>query len=67
MIIEATMRERFILAQALNLAIHKLEEVEGAMREVSNIEHMKDILATNFTVFQGMFDELEEHQLTMNV
>lgn len=34
--IEASMREQFIMAQALSLAIRKLEEVEGVMREVSN-------------------------------
>ena len=65
--IEASMREQFIMAQALSLAIRKLEEVEGVMREVSNIEQMKSILATNFETFQGMFDTLEEHQTVMNV
>jgi len=65
--IEASMREQFIMAQALSLAILKLEEVEGVMREVSNIEQMKSILATNFETFQGMFDALEEHQTAMNV
>ena len=41
----ATMRERYILAQALSIAIHSLEQVEPAvMREVSNIADMKEIL-----------------------
>ena len=37
-------RERFILAQALVLGIEKLAEVEGAMREVSNMHDMGDLL-----------------------
>ena len=42
----ATMRERYILAQALSIAIQTLEKVEPpVMREYSNIDDMKDILS----------------------
>jgi len=42
---EASVRERYILAQALSIAIDQLESVEPpVMRELSNIEDMKDIL-----------------------
>ena len=42
---EASVRERYILAQALSIAIEQLESVEPpVMRELSNIEDMKDIL-----------------------
>ena len=39
----ATMRERYILAQALSVAIRRLEQVEPpVMRELSNIADMKE-------------------------
>ena len=41
----ATMRERYILAQALSVAIRTLEQVEPpVMRELSNIADMKELL-----------------------
>jgi len=61
--IEGSMREKYILAQALTLAIRALEEVEPpVMREISNIADMKAMLRSNLLdPFSEMFyDELEE-------
>lgn len=61
--IEGSMREKYILAQALTIAIKELESVEPpVMRELSNIADMRDILgSTLLEPFNGMFlDELEE-------
>ena len=61
--IEGSMREKYILAQALTLAIKELEKVEPpVMRELSNIADMRDILGSNLLEpFNGMFlEELEE-------
>tara|TARA_Y100000310_G_scaffold34266_1_gene32423 strand:- start:1813 stop:2016 length:204 start_codon:yes stop_codon:yes gene_type:complete len=37
----SSIRGKYIVAQALHYAIRELEKVEGAMKEVSNIEDMK--------------------------
>ena len=61
--IEGSMREKYILSQALTLAIKELEKVEPpVMRELSNIADMRDILGSNLLEpFNGMFlEELEE-------
>ena len=61
--IEGSMREKYILAQALTIAIKELESVEPpVMRELSNIADMRDILgSTLLEPFNGMFlEELEE-------
>ena len=39
-----SLRGRIVLAQAMKIAIAKLSEVEGAHRQVGNIEDMKFIL-----------------------
>jgi len=50
MIIKGNMREQYILAQALTLAIKQLEAVEPrVMRELSNIADMKAILEENLS------------------
>jgi len=43
-----TMRERYIIAQALILGIKELEKVPGAMKEVSNIMDMEYLLEHQF-------------------
>ena len=43
-LVSFNLRERYILAQALVLGIEKLAEVEGAMREVSNMQDMAALL-----------------------
>ena len=43
-----TMRERYILAQALILGINELEKVPVAMKEVSNIMDMEYLLEHQF-------------------
>jgi hypothetical protein len=64
---QANMREKYIIAQALFLAINKLEEVEGAMREVSNIEQMKSMMLVELPEFSGMFEVMEGKQTVMEV
>lgn len=60
MIIEATIREQYILAQALTLAIKQLESVEPrVMRELSNIADMKAILEENLPMFSGILESVE--------
>ena len=45
-----TIRGRFIMAQALSLAIEKLDSVEGVHKEASNIDDMKYIRDTVFNI-----------------
>jgi len=60
MIIEGTIREQYILAQALALAIKQLEEVEPrVMRELSNIADMRAILEENLSMFAGLLEVVE--------
>jgi len=63
MIIEGSIREKYILAQALALAIMQLEAVEPrVMRELSNIADMRTILEENMGIFnEAFFEDLEEH------
>ena len=61
--IEGSMREKYILAQALTIAIKELESLEPpVMRELSNIADMRDMLGSHLLEpFNGMFlEELEE-------
>ena len=47
-----SLRERYIITQGLVLGIEKLAEVEGAMREWSNMHDMGDLLkSTLFAPF----------------
>ena len=41
-----SLRERYIIAQALVLGIEKLAEVKGSMREYSNMQDMGELLKT---------------------
>ena len=52
-------RGRFIMAQALYYGIKKLAEVEGAMREVSNICDMKYMLDVLYPGYETIFDHIE--------
>ena len=45
-------RGHYILAQALVIAIKELDKVEGAMKEVSNMEDMQYLLDNYFDVYQ---------------
>ena len=42
--VHLSLRERYLIAQALVLGIEKLAEVEGPMREYSNIQDMGELL-----------------------
>lgn len=58
MIIEGSIREKYILAQALSIAIRELEAVEPpVMREISNIADMRTMLEENLTMFGNIVDE----------
>ena len=52
-------RGRFIQAQALYYGIKKLTEVEGVMREVSNICDMKYLLDVLYPGYETVFDHIE--------
>jgi len=52
-------RGTFIQAQALYYAILKLSEVQGAMRELSNIADMKYLLDTLYPGYEEIFDHIE--------
>ena len=52
-------RGRFIQAQALYYGIKKLSEVEGVMREVSNICDMKYLLDVLYPGYETIFDHIE--------
>jgi hypothetical protein len=62
-IIDGSIREKYILAQALTIAIKQLEAVEPrVMRELSNIADMRAILEENMGIFnEPFFKDLEEH------
>ena len=52
-------RGKFIMAQALYYGMKKLAEVEGVMREVSNICDMKYLLDVLYPGFETIFDHIE--------
>ena len=52
-------RGHYILAQALVIAIRELNNVEGAMKEVSNISDMQYLLDNYFDVYQDIFNLME--------
>ena len=45
-------RGHYILAQALVIAIKELDKVDGAMKEVSNMQDMQYLLDNYFDVYQ---------------
>ena len=52
-------RGRFIQAQALYYGIKKLCEVEGILREESNISDMKYLLDVLYPGYEKIFDQIE--------
>lgn len=58
-------RGRFIQAQALYYGIKKLAEVEGVMREVSNICDMKYLLDVLYPGYESIFDHIEQQRVTL--
>lgn len=52
-------RGRFIQAQALHYGMKKLSEVEGVLREVSNISDMKYLLDVLYPGYADMFDHID--------
>ena len=52
-------RGKFIQAQALYYGIKKLSEVEGVLREVSNICDMKYLLDVLYPGYADIFDHID--------
>ena len=52
------MRERYIITQALVVAIKELEKVPAPFTEISNIADMKHLLETTFAEFAGVLEHL---------
>ena len=52
------MRERYIIPQALVVAIKELEKVPAPYTEISNIADMEYLLQTSFAEFAGVVDEV---------
>ena len=52
-------RGKFIQAQALYYGIKKLNEVKGALREVSNICDMKHLLDVLYPGYEKIFDHID--------
>lgn len=52
-------RGKFIQAQALYYGIKKLCEVEGILREESNISDMKYLLDVLYPGYEKIFDQIE--------
>jgi len=52
------MRERYIITQALVVAIKELEKVPAPFTEISNIADMKHLLETIFAEFAGVLEHL---------
>ena len=56
------MRERFIITQALVVAIKELEKVPAPYTEISNIADMKELLKTTFSEFAQVVEQIQEYQ-----
>ena len=56
------MRERFIITQALVVAIKELEKVPAPYTEISNIADMKELLKTTFSEFAQVIEQIQEYQ-----
>jgi len=52
------MRERYIITQALVVAIKELEKVPSPYTEISNIADMKYLLENTFFEFAGVLEYL---------
>jgi len=49
-------RGKFIMAQALYYGIQKLSEIDGVMREVSNISDMQYLLDVLYPGYENIFN-----------
>jgi len=58
-------RGKFIQAQALYYGIKKLCEVEGVLREESNISDMKYLLDVLYPGYEEIFDHIEQQRCTL--
>ena len=58
-VFQASHRGKFIQAQALYYGMKKLSEVEGVLREVSNISDMKYLLAVLSPGYEAIFDHID--------
>jgi len=58
-------RGKFIQAQALYYGIKKLCEVEGILREESNISDMKYLLDVLYPGYEGIFDHIDQQRCTL--
>ena len=56
------MRERFIITQALVVAIKELEKVPAPYTEISNIADMQELLKTTFSEFAQVVEQIQEYQ-----
>ena len=52
------MRERYIITQALVIAIKELKKVPAPYTEISNIADMEYLLQTSFAEFAGVVEEI---------
>lgn len=52
------MRERYIVTQALVIAIKELKKVPAPYTEISNIADMEYLLQTSFAEFAGVVEEI---------
>ena len=52
------MRERYIVTQALVIAIKELKKVPAPYTEISNIADMEYLLQTSFAEFAGGVEEI---------
>ena len=58
-------RGKFIQAQALYYGIKKLCEVEGVLREESNISDMKYLLDVLYPGYEDIFDHIDQQRCTL--
>ena len=58
-------RGKYIMAQALYYGIKKLAEVDGPLREVSNICDMKYLLDVLYPGYDTIFDHIEQQRVTL--
>ena len=58
-------RGKFIQAQALYYGIRKLCEVEGVLREESNISDMKYLLDVLYPGYEDIFDHIDQQRCTL--
>ena len=58
-------RGKFIQAQALYYGMKKLAEVDGPLREVSNICDMKYLLDVLYPGYESIFDHIEQQRVTL--